>query len=38
MKIIPKFQYGGIPQWYLNLYKQHALTGWNNRLNKNFSN
>ena len=38
MKIIPKFQQGGIPQWYLNLYKQHALTGWNNRLNKNFSN
>ena len=36
---ISKFQNGGnVPQWFLNLYKQHALTGWNNTLNKNYSN
>lgn len=25
---IPKFQQGGIPEWYLKLYKQKELTGW----------
>lgn len=36
---ISKFQNGGnVPQWFLNLYKQHALTGWNNTLNKDYSN
>lgn len=24
----PKFQEGGIPEWYLKLYKQKELTGW----------
>lgn len=42
MKIRPKiskFQQGGtVPQWYLDLYRQHALGGWNNTLRYDYAN
>lgn len=35
---IPKFAGGGTPQWYLDLYNQHALGGWNDQLRYNYAN
>lgn len=38
-KNIPKFQNGGVPQWYLNRYgNRTSLLGWNSNLRYNYSN
>ena len=36
---IPKFQNGGVPQWYLNRYgNRTSLLGWNSNLRYNYAN